>query len=441
MLYNYIKSKMKQYPDQIVSDNTRTITYNQMILEAENIGSKLSQNVYLILCKSELNTAISLLACLFANKISVPLSARYGENHYKKIIEYIHPNCIITDENINFIHSNRDSALSDVSFIMCSSGTTGEPKGIMLTERNVFSNIIDIEKYMPIDAADYMLISRPIYHCAVMTSELLYGLTKGVRILFYSDNLNPKKLFRIIDSEGITVTSATPTIFYYLSKYINSLNLRCCLKTIAISGECLTKSVAKEISNALPDTKIFNVYGLTEASPRVSYLPYDLFKSHPTSVGIPLSSVNIKIIEDELCVNAPSVMKGYYKNDTLTDKVIDNGWLHTGDIAEIKDGLLYIKCRKDNMIIRAGMNIYPQEIENILKLDSKISDVLVYGEKDNVLGEKICINVISELGKSDIFEICRKNLPAYQLPDRINIVDKLEYNPSGKLIRRRIKND
>lgn len=436
MLFEFIKERMKSYPQQTVSDGVTTVTYMKLIKLAERLAAKLDGKIYALLCNSELNTAIGLLSCLCAKRIAVPLSTKYGTSHYEKIIEHIQPDGIITDKEIHQTKYSNSNSLKDTAVIMCSSGTTGMPKGIMLSEQNLLTNLLDIEKYMPINSNDYMLIARPIYHCAVMTSELLYGLICGARILFYNDNLNPKRLYRIIEEEKITVTSATPTIFYYMSKYINIGKLDCCLKTIAISGECMTPTVADEIKMAMPDTRKFNVYGLTEASPRVSYLPCDLFDENPTSVGIPLDSVKIKIENDELLVKAPSVMQGYYMKQAMTDRILLDGWLHTGDIAQIQNGLLYIKCRKDNMIIRAGMNIYPQEIENSLKEDDRIIEVLAYGIKDKTLGEKIALEVVSKgLTNADVFKICHDKLPSFQYPDRIEIVNELEHTASGKLIR------
>ena len=165
-------------------------------------------------------------------------------------------------------------------------------------------------------------------------------------------------------------------------------------------------------------------------------MPYDLFEKNPTSVGIPLDSVEIRIDNNELLIKSSSVMQGYYKNQELTDHVIANGWLHTGDIAEIKNGLLYIKCRKDNMMIRAGMNIYPQDIESVLKKDDRIKEALAYGVQDKTVGERIILKVIaSDLSTAEVFKICRDKLPSYQYPDRIEIVDHLEHTISGNLLR------
>ena len=145
-----------------------------------------------------------------------------------------------------------------------------------------------------------------------------------------------------------------------------------------------------------------------------------------------------KKIDDEKvrAIKQQKAKNAYYNDVDATLCAIRDGWLYTGDIAEYDEqGRVYIKCRRDNMIIRAGMNIYPQEIENALKQDSRIRDVLAFGVKDETVSEKIHINVVTSLSKSDVFELCRSCLPTYQLPDAIDIVDEIPKNASGKVIR------
>lgn len=214
------------------------------------------------------------------------------------------------------------------------------------------------------------------------------------------------------------------------------------LDVIAVSGECMTRQTAKVIRAAFPKTDIYNVYGLTEASPRVSYLPPELFDEYPLSVGFPLRSLEVKVQNGELLVKGKSIMKGYYNDPDATNKAIRDGWLHTSDIAERNEhGMITIKTRRDNMIIRAGMNIYPQEIENALReADKRIVEVMAYGEKRDTAGQKICLKaVVDGLTKSELFSICKKMLPPYQLPDMIEIVDEIPKNASGKIIRRAMK--
>lgn len=438
MLYEYIKRRMLEHPYQIVSDGIKTRTYSEILERAEELGSKLTEEKYGLLCDSDFDTAISLLACFYSKKTAVPLSKKYGDKHISEIIEKTKLSHLITSDGIIWIAETTPETedLSDVALIMCTSGTTGHPKGAMITEKNLLTNLSDIEKYFQIEASDHILIARPMYHCAVLTGELLISLVKGLQISFFLEGFVPQRLLSVAKDKKVSVLCGTPTLFYHLaalnSKSRNPLDLR----VIAVSGECMTQKAATSIRNSFVSSKIYNIYGLTEASPRACYLPPEEFDERPLSVGIPLASLEAKVEDNELLLKGGSIMKGYYNEPDATAKAIRNGWLCTGDIAELDESdYVYIKCRRDNMIIRSGMNIYPQEIENALKQDDRIKDVLAYGEKNETVSEKIHIKVVTDLSKSDVFEVCRKHLSSYQLPDVIEIVDEIPKNASGKVIR------
>lgn len=443
MIYDFLYEKARPFYERGVSDESMTMTFGELFEYAEKFGRKLikqPEKKLGILCRSELNTATAILSCFFAGKTAVPLSVRYGYRHTKKIIDSIGLGKIITDDGITAVSdtvSMSDDELGDVALIMCTSGTTGSPKGAMLTHNNLIANLNDISEYFHVSPGQRILISRPLYHCAVLTGEFLLSLIKGLDIVFDSKDFNPVRIAHRLDEGNISVMCGTPTIFYHICSLAGE-KIHGKLSTIAVSGECMTENTAGVMRSVFPDADIYNVYGLTEASPRVSYLPPELFDEYPLSVGFPLSSVSAKINDGELLIKGASVMKGYYGNPEVTAKVKRSGWLHTGDIAEITDkGLIFIKTRKDNLIIRAGMNIYPQEIENALKSDPRIVEVLAYGEKRTTAGQKVCLKVVTNgLTKSEVFSICKKLLPAYQLPDRIDIVEDIPRNASGKIIRR-----
>ncbi len=438
MLYDFLKEHMLRYPNQIIANDTESMTYMELIAYAETLGKTLTKEKYGLLFDTDLDTAKALLACLYAGKTAVLLSKRYGEAHMQRIIETVKLSYLITENGVEQIADEQEECedLSDVALVMCTSGTTGKPKGAMITHDNLITNITDISKYFGISNADHLLIARPLYHCAVLTGEFLISLCKGLRITFFAEGFAPAGILKRSKEQHVTVLCGTPTLLYHLS----AMNLRfkkpLALKSIAVSGECITSTAAQMMRRAFPSTDIYNVYGLTEASPRVSYLSPKEFDSNPTSVGIPLSSLQARIVNNELLISGNSVMKGYYNNAEATAHAKQDGWLHTGDIAEMdKQGRIYIKCRKDNMIIRAGMNIYPQEIENALKEDKNISDVLAFGVKNDAVSERIHIKVVTSLSKEEIYQVCRQRLLSYELPDVIEIVDEIPKNASGKVIR------
>ena len=452
-LWNYIKEYMLRHPHQTIGEGNSRISYGELVSYAHSFAQKLEGvECAAILCKSEMACAMALLSCFAAETTAVPMSVRYGEAHCKNILKTISPTAVITDADgeldVRYLPENTYRTPPEhPALIMCTSGTTGVPKGVMLSEKNILTNLRDISAYLNIDDTDTILISRPIYHCAVLTGEFLVSLVKGTKIRFYSEQFNACRILKLIERERITVFCSTPTVFSVLSRISDMYDVSS-LKVICISGECMSADTGKRIARAFKGVEIYHVYGLTEACPRVSYLSSELFLEHPCSVGIPLNSVTVKIVSKEgkevsegeagtLWVRGDNVMLGYYNAPEQTCKVLKDGWLCTGDIAYFdNNGLLYIKGRGDNMIIRAGMNIYPQEIESALKADERVHEVLVYGRKSESEGQQICMKISG--GFADIAQVknvCFECLPKYAVPTYIELVDSIPKNGSGKIIR------
>ncbi len=459
-LWKMLREKMSENATQIIKNNEEEFTYSATIKYAEIFADKIkNEKCCAIYCKSEILTAFILLACFAAGVTAIPLSVRYGEKHCEKILRKISPSCIITDlcgglsvfriSNCEYIVPSRKVAL-----IMCTSGTTGEPKGIMLSEENIISNITDIADYFNIDSSDAVLISRPLYHVAVLTGEFLLAITKGAKIVFDSDeSFNPQKVLEQIAKHNITTLGGTPTLLGILARYNSRAKNKATLKHIVISGECMDRTTGLNIRYAFPDAKIYHVYGLTEASPRVCYLPSRYFDISPDCIGRPLKSVKIEIRNCDntpvsngtagiLWVYGPNIMLGYYKDKKQTSKVIKDGWLCTGDIAVVKpNGFLKILGRSDDMIIKAGINIYPAEIESVLKQDQRVHEVFVYAAKDKSIGSIIAMEITGDFkNKDEVKQLCFELLPHYQIPTKIELLSKMPRNGSGKIIRKRQNN-
>ena len=453
-LWTYLKNKMQINPQQVICENDASMTFEQLLVFTEEFSKKLKGiRCCAILCQSEMSACMALLSCFAADVTAVPLSQRYGELHCNKILDTISPDAVITDQDGNFqiIHI-KDSAYVEPEFrpaiIMCTSGTTGTPKGAMLSENNVLTNVSDIALYFGIGNTDTILITRPLYHCAVLTGEFLTALVKGCKIRFYSGTFNPAVSLKMIRDYGITTFCGTPTLLSMMARFKRKTDSDV-LKHICISGECMGVETGLYIADAFPKAEIYHIYGLTEACPRVSYLPPSKFKEHSDCVGVPLRSVSLKIVSTEgkpvnvnevgvLWVKGDNIMEGYYKDPQKTKEVLKGGWLCTGDLALFTDeGFLKIKGRNDDLIIKAGMNIYPQEIESALKLDYRVKDVFVRGYTDDKLGVQIELNITGDFSDvSEVKDLCRINLSAYQVPTRINLLDEIPKNGSGKIIRR-----
>ena len=452
-LWNYVKERMLSHPRQTISESNATLSYEDVAIWAEVFAAKLTgTKCCAILCSSEMAAAMALLACFAAEVTAVPLSMRYGKAHCNKILDTISPDAIIMDTNSELtVYKLKDSQyivpLEHPALIMCTSGTTGKPKGAMLSEPNVMTNVSDISDYFLMDSTDTILIARPLYHCAVLTGEFLTAIVRGSNIRFYSEQFNPTKMLELIKEYHITAFCGTPTLLSIMAR-LNRGTAAQTLKHICISGECMCTDVGLKIRAAFPKCKIYHIYGLTEACPRVCYLPPEHFNDYPDCVGIPLKSVAIKLLnhDQKIClkneegllyVKGNNIMLGYYQEPERTREVLKNGWLCTGDIAVINDaGFLKIKGRNDDLIIKSGMNIYPAEIEGVLKQDFRVKEVFVYGYRDSV-GTQIGMKLVGDFSSTEeVKRLCIKVLPSFQIPSSIELVDELPKNGSGKIVRR-----
>ena len=450
-LWNYIKEKMLLHPDSIVKEGNASITYEELCIFAELFSNRLTEPYYAIACKSELAAAMGLLSCIAGGKTAIPIPTRYGEELYKKYIDKARPKHIITDFTGEFeiceINSKPKQITRDAAVVLFTSGSTGSPKGVMLTEENIISNVKSISAYFPLDANDTYLISRPLYHSSVLTGEFLLSLCKGSNIIFSSVEFSPVSIIKLLKENRVTAFGSTPTLMSTLAKFVRKPE-ELCVKTVSISGECMTVGMAKTIRRAFPSASIICGYGLSEASPRVAYLPPDLFDKKPCATGVPVEGVKIKILGEngkkvsqgttgELYVRGKNVMLGYLFDKRKTAMVLKNGWLKTGDRAYMDaEGLINVVGRTDDMIIKAGMNIYPAEIENILSEDERVDRILVYGYSVNdtqYIGMKVQGDFSSV---SQLIELCKKKLPTYQIPTRIEIVEKLNEGLTGKTKRK-----
>ena len=446
-LWEYLRARMLEHPNQVVCENEAKMTYEELCAFAEEHGKNIFADHNAILCRSEMATAMALLACLAAGKTAIPIPTRYGPLHCKKIIDRLHPPCIITDLdgelNEVFTEYDREAQKQLPAVILFTSGSTGAPKGVMLNEKNLLSNVQDICSYFPIDCHDTILIARPIYHSSVLTGEFLAALSVGAKIVFSSEPFQPMHILDQLKKWQVTVFGGTPTLLATLSHFVR-IPSELKVRLLSVSGECVGIGTARAIRKAFPGAQVFCGYGLSEASPRVAYLPSELFDVAPTAAGVPIASDKLRIVRTdgkdvsrgevgELMVSGPNVMCGYWDDETRTKQTLCGKWLHTGDMAKRgDDGLLYIKGRKDDMIIRAGMNIYPAEIENALSEDGRVRTVRAYGY-DSQETQEIGLEICGDFAEvAEVMELCRKKLSPYQIPSKIDIREEIHMLSGGK---------
>lgn len=473
MLWDFLETNINKHKGSCIMDleSGRQFTYEHLICNVNDLYDKftsllLPKTKCAILCKNKTNECAFILSCLKAKVIPIIMSENYGKDHCMKIIEKTKPDIVAIDfaenemsfeipvYNINdpkqpsIMHSPEKDYLQSVALIMCTSGTTGTPKGVMISDQGLLSNIKAIQNYFDIKEKEKILISRPFYHCAVLTGELLVSLVNGLDLIFYSGKYDPFLIKKTIDDLHIEVMCGTPTIFNQLSRLYRGAEINRSIRKMALSGECLTKEIAINIRKTFPNAEIYNIYGLTENSPRVSFLPPSQFDEFPESVGIGLTDTLIRIVDDRgndvesgklghVIVKSKSIMVGYYKDLQETNKKIRDGYLWTGDMGyKDPNNNLYILGRADDMIIKAGLNIYPREIESVLLRCAYVENCVAYGVKRNGT-EQIYVDIVLKqiVTESELWKILCEMLPGHLLPDKITIVDALKRNASGKLVR------
>ncbi|MCD1258650.1 acyl--CoA ligase [Paenibacillus athensensis] len=426
--------------------------------------------------------AIQVLALIALEVTVIPLAYKYGEQRCIQIIEHTRPDflCSSTSSLVSeaILEACRTTGTVPVigaelqsgapqgaggsdglpaempaSFIMYTSGSTGKPKGAVLTHANILANIEDIRTYFEVGPGDHVLINRSLSHASVMTGEFLYGLIYGARVTFYTEAFVPRRLLSFMETNGVTIFCSTPTIFYQMALDRSDYRVPS-LRKVALMGEYLHKQVSLKISERFSHVEFFMLYGQTEASPRITYLPSRYFTEKESCIGMTLPSMEFRIIDEngrdvepgepgELLVRGPNIFWGYWDQPELTAVKLRDGWLHTGDMVAQGEGrFLYISGRKDDMIIRAGMNIYPREVEDVLLADERVREAIVFGVADPKYGQKLHVCAVpyveGGLTPADVLDICKKKLATYQYPDAVDIVQQIPRNAAGKIMRRQV---
>ncbi|MFN2747414.1 AMP-binding protein [Bacillus sp. z60-18] len=340
----------------------------------------------------------------------------------------------------------------DVINMQYTSGTTGFPKGVMLTHYNLINNAANIAECMNLTAEDRMCIPVPFFHCFGCVLGNLACVTAGATMVPIQE-FSPAKVLQAVEQEKCTALHGVPTMFIaeLNDEHFQSYNLSS-LRTGIMAGSNCPIEVMKAVIEKMGITEITIAYGQTEASPVITQTRVnDSLRRRVETVGRALPNIEVKITEPgtnrevergrqgELCTRGYHVMKGYYQNPEATKAVIDvDGFLHTGDLAVMdEDGYFRITGRLKDMVIRGGENIYPREIEEFLYQHPGILDVQVVGVPSETYGEEVSAWVKLKSGESltadELKAYCQGKIARYKIPRYIAFVDDFPMTASGKV--------
>ncbi len=344
----------------------------------------------------------------------------------------------------------------DLALLQYTGGTTGTPKGAMITHRNLVVNAIQFSTWLNIRQDDIHLAALPLFH--------IYGMTTSMNVPIYSAStivllprFEPSQVLEMVDRHRPTVFCGVPTMYVALLNHpeIRKYNLRSI--RVCISGAAPLPGEVQRKFEETTGGRLVEGYGLTEASPVTHVNPVDdPGKNRIGSIGVPIFDTDAKIVDvetgekelstaeiGELVVRGPQVMLGYWNREEETRNSLKNSWAHTGDIARMdEDGYFYIIDRKKDMINVSGLKVYPREVEEVLYEHPKVREACVIGVPDPYRGERVKAFVMlrdefrESTDASELIEFCRERIASYKVPSEIEFVSQMPWTATGKILRR-----
>lgn len=340
----------------------------------------------------------------------------------------------------------RDDALAQLLY---TSGTTGSPKGVMLTHANLAANVAAIVAYLELAAGDSIVSVLPFYY-SYGSSVLHTHLWAGARVCLEPNLVFPHLVVERLARERATGFSGVPSTYALLLDRVDfAPHDLSALRYLTQAGGAMSPALTARLRATFPRVRVYVMYGQTEATARLTWLPPERLDQKTGSVGIPLDGVELAVRREdggaaatdepgEVWVRGPNVMQGYWQNPQATAEVLRDGWLRTGDVGRLDaDGYLWLSGRRSDMIKTGAHRVHPQDIEEAISELPAVAEVAVVGVDDAVLGQvvKACIVRGGELSADQVKAHCRARLAPYKIPKHVEFLAALPKTASGKVRR------
>jgi acyl-CoA synthetase (AMP-forming)/AMP-acid ligase II len=344
---------------------------------------------------------------------------------------------------------------STLAQIIYTSGTTGNSKGVLLSHGNLMCNVRDIVSYLELDEHDSILNVLP-FHYSYGNSVLHTHLAVGAKVVMAGSMAFPQDIVNSIRKYAVSGFSGVPSTYSLLLSRSDWASDKPPLRYITQAGGPMGVKLTEQLLEACrPETRLFIMYGQTEASARISWLPPERLREKSGAVGIPVAHVEMEIRNEqgeklaahqkgEVYVRGPSIMQGYWENPAATEQVLKDGWLKTGDLGHLdEDGYLFLEGRNSEMIKVGAHRINPLELEEVINKLPFINESAVIGVDDELLGQKLRAFVVGEESRENLFALkkhCNEFLPAHKIPREIKWLPGLPKTASGKIKRYQLNN-
>jgi long-chain acyl-CoA synthetase len=344
-----------------------------------------------------------------------------------------------------------DLGQDDGAAILYTSGTTGKPKGVLLSHGNLISNVGATIHHTKMTANDRLICYLPLFHCFGQNFIMNASAKSGATLVLH-ERFHPDEIFDSMRSNRVSMFFGVPAVYSRLLAVPRIEDYFRAIRYCFTAAAPMPVSTARQWREAIGQI-IYEGYGLTETSPFATYNHDSLYRDG--SVGTPITNVRVKIFDGEhralppgeigeIAIKGPNVMQGYFRRPQETAEVIRDGWFLTGDIGKFdEDGYVYLVDRAKDMINVSGFKVWPREVEEVVLQHPGIAEIAVVGIADPVSGEAVkAFGVLKEGGKiteQELIEFCRTRMAVYKAPRSVEFIDALPKNPAGKILKRELR--
>lgn len=476
----YITEYARKTPQNIaLEEGKNSVSYSCLDNDINNIVLTLDDFKhcrFAILAESGMLYVKVLMAVYRSTNIAVPLPIEFPKFSLEKILYTGHINNIITTdtqysrfgedfferfETVIIISGNTSGEFlrkkieteannPELRLVLYTSGTTGTPKGVMLSDKNLVANAESIIKVLRISFRDKGALVISPHHAfgnSIINSHLMAGSSIRIGNMNFIDSV-----FNLIGSD-VSIFYGVPSTYRILLRYMERFRKDFSnVRTAASAGGGMDRSIVKDMRELAPDIEILPMYGQTEATARLAYLPAEDVDEFVDTIGKAIPGVILDVFDSEhrpvkpgitgeLVATGDNIMLGYLDDEIATEKRIINGWLHTGDLAQkLPNGYIRLLGRKDDLIKIGDHRVNPREIERNIEENNEVSRVFVVPVHHELMGTAISLMVIPAKGTEieKLFAFCRKSLPGYLCPREILFIDHLPLSENGKISNRSI---
>ncbi len=477
---SFITRHAKEYPYRIaLEEGEKTVSYACLDRDISTIASSMMDHGncrFAILAESGIQYIKMLMAVYRSDDIAIPLPIELPMSSLERILDTAHVNNIIATEmqysrfgedffdrfgtvivvsndtsmktlRASIVDENNDPQLA---LVLYTSGTTGTPKGVMLSDRNLIANaesIVEVLGITPNDKAALVISPHHAYGNSIIDSHLMAG--GSVKI----GNMNfIGSTFNLLES-GVSIFYGVPSTYRILLQYPD--RFKTAFKNIrlaASAGGAMDGFIVKNLKDLNNGIEIVPMYGQTEATARLAYLPFEDVDDFVHTIGKAIPGVTLDVVgadnmplgpnvEGELVARGDNIMMGYLDDEIASRNKIINGWMHTGDLVKkLSNGYFRLLGRKDDIIKIGDHRVNPREVEKYIEDNNEVAKVFVVPVFHELLGNAISLMVISEqcTDADVLFSFCRKNLPGYLYPQEVVFIDHLPLSENGKICNRTI---